>query len=193
MLHSSLQECKNIDTIQLNFLLTGHTYMPVDTVHAIIENRLKKTTVYAPSQWFTVFATARQEPAPFEVERLSYEDFYKWDNIGDKYFKGNLNGKISKIRIITFRKDKQSVKYKTSMNPTAASFDVDVQSKTKVSVVPCYRSQLPISKAKYDDLVKICTDNVIPNCFKQEFVNIPRATNVKDCLPESYIEDCDNN
>lgn len=37
--------------------------MPVDTVHAIIENRLKKITVYVPSQWFTVFATARQETA----------------------------------------------------------------------------------------------------------------------------------
>lgn len=63
MLHSSLQEYKNIDNIQINFLLTGHTYMPVDTVHAIIENRLKKITVYVPSQWFTVFATARQETA----------------------------------------------------------------------------------------------------------------------------------
>ncbi|CAG5054121.1 unnamed protein product [Parnassius apollo] len=193
MLHSSLQECKNIDTIQINFLLTGHTYMPVDTVHAIIENRLKNTTVYAPSQWFTVFATARQEPAPFEVERLSYEDFYRWDSISDKYYKGNLTGKISKIRIMTFRKDKQSVKYKTSMNPTAASFDIEVQSKTKVTLLPCYRSQLPISKAKYDDLVKLCVDKVIPNCFKHEFVNIPRATNVKGCLPESDIKDCDIN
>ncbi|CAH2106732.1 unnamed protein product [Euphydryas editha] len=193
MLHSSLEDCKNIDTIQINFLLTGHTYMPVDTVHAIIENRLKNTTVYAPSQWFTVFATARQEPAPFEVQRLSYEDFYRWDSISDKYYKGNLTGKISKIRIMTFRKDKQSVKYKTSMNPSAASFDVEVQSKTKISLLPCYRSQLPISKAKYDDLVKLCVDKVIPNCFKHEFVNIPRATNVKDCLPESDIEDCDIN
>ncbi|CAG4944553.1 unnamed protein product [Parnassius apollo] len=188
MLHSSLPECKNIDTIQIKFLFTGHTYMPVDTVHAIIENRLKNTTVYASSQWFTVFATARQEPAPFDVE-----DFYRWDSISDKYYKGNLTGKISKIRIMTFRKDKQSIKYKTSMNPTAASFDNEVHSKTKVSLLPCYRSQLPISKAKYIDLVKLCVDKVIPNCFKHEFVNIPRATNVKDCLTESDIEDCDIN
>ncbi|KAJ0172677.1 hypothetical protein K1T71_011816 [Dendrolimus kikuchii] len=174
MLHSSLQECKNIDTIQINFLLTGHTYMPVNTVH------------------FTVFATARQEPAPFAVERLNYEDFYRWDSVSDKYFKGNLTGKISKIRIMTFRKEKQSVKYKITMNPTSASFDVEVQSKTKVSLLPCYRSQLPISNAKYDDLVKLCVDKVILNCFKHEFVNISRATNVKDCLPESHIEDCDN-
>lgn len=190
MLHSSLQECKNINTIQINFLLTGHTYMPVDSVHAIIENKLKNTTVYAPSQWFTVFATARQNPSPFAVERLSYEDFYRWDSISDKYFKGNLTGKISKVRVMTFKKDKQVVKYKTSMNAIAPSFDIEVQSKTKVSsLLPCYRSQLPIAKAKYDDLVKLCTDKVIPNCFKHEFVNIPRATNVKDCLPESDVED----
>lgn len=56
MLHSSLQEYENINTIKINFLLTGHTYIPADTVHAVIEYRLKNTIVYAPSQWFTIFA-----------------------------------------------------------------------------------------------------------------------------------------
>jgi hypothetical protein len=36
MIHCTLQECKNLNTVQLNFLLTGHTYMPVDSVHAVI-------------------------------------------------------------------------------------------------------------------------------------------------------------
>lgn len=76
---------------------------------------------------------------------------------------------------MTFKKYKQSVKYKTSMNASALSFDVEVQPKIKLSLTSCYRSQLPISKAKYDDLLKLCTDKVIPNCLKQKFLSIPRA------------------
>lgn len=194
MLHTTLQECENLQTLQINFLLTGHTYMPVDSAHAMIENALKKTTIHAPSQWFTVFSTARQDPSPFEVERLMFNEFHRWDSNGDKYFKGNLTGKISKVRIMTFKKDKpHSASYKTSMNAAAKSFEVDIQSKAKVALLPCYRSLLPISKAKYDDLKKLCTDKVIPSCFHQEFINIPRETNGKDVLPDSDVEDPDFN
>lgn len=191
MIHQTLQECDNIETIQLNFLLTGHTYMPVDSSHAVIENHLKHTTVYAPSQWFTIFLTARKNPSPFNVERMCYEQFKKWDNIGDKYFKGNLTGKISKVRIATFKRGKQFVSIKTSMNAAAKSFNVEVQPKTRVPLMSCYKSLLPISKKKYDDLHKLCVDHIIPDCFHHEYKNIPRDVNVKDVLPESDIEDPD--
>lgn len=90
MLHSTLQQCENLETIQINYLFTGHTYMPVDSVHAVIKNNLKRKIIYAPSQWYTVFTTARNDPSPYEVERLTYENFYRWDSVADKYFKGNL-------------------------------------------------------------------------------------------------------
>jgi hypothetical protein len=102
MLHTTLQTCVNIQTIQLNFLLTGHTYMPVDSVHAVIKKNLKNTIIYAPSQWYTIFTTARQDPEPYNVELLQFTDFNKWDTVSEKYFKGNLIGKISKMRIVTF-------------------------------------------------------------------------------------------
>lgn len=78
--------------------------MPVDSVHAVIERSLKKIIIYAPSQWFTVFTTARKDSFPYEVEELTFEDFCRWDCIAEKYFKGNLPGKISKIKIATIKK-----------------------------------------------------------------------------------------
>lgn len=44
-------ELKCITEIKLTFLLPGHTYMPVDSIHATIERFIKRTTVWAPSEW----------------------------------------------------------------------------------------------------------------------------------------------
>lgn len=109
MLHTTLQTCNNIKTIQMNFLLTGHTYMPVDSNHAVIERNLKNTIIYAPSQWYTVFTIARQDPKPYNVEFMQFKDFSRWDSISEKYFKGNITGKISKMRVVTFQKKKDNV------------------------------------------------------------------------------------
>ncbi|CAG4983780.1 unnamed protein product [Parnassius apollo] len=185
MIHSTLQECNNLQTIQINYLLTGHTYMPVDSVHAVIErDNLKKTIIHAPSQWYTVFATARKEPFPYEVEAMTFESFNRWDVVGDKYFKGNLEFGV------TVKKNKPSmISIKDSMNVNAKSYNVEVQSKTKGPLMPCYRSRLPIAEAKYNDLMKLCKDKVIPAPFHHEYSIIPKATNAKDTLPESDIED----
>lgn len=73
------------------------------------------------------------------MDRLNFDDFYKWDSISDKYFKGNLTGKIS---VMTFKKDKNA-KYKVSMNSEAKTYDVEVQTKAKLDtlVVPRYLRQ----------------------------------------------------
>ncbi|CAH1183305.1 unnamed protein product [Ceutorhynchus assimilis] len=190
MIHATLQNCKFIETIQINFLLTGHTYMPVDSVHAIIERNTKHSIIWAPSQWFTVFTTARQDPRPYNVEYLSFKDFNKYDVFGEKYFKGNLTGKISKIRICTFKKkDSHKIKIKNSMDDKAPSFDIEVQTRVKGVLTSCYKTPLAISKQKYEDLHKLCKNNVIPPIFHHEYVNLPTGTHLKDTLPDTDIED----
>ncbi|CAG9791684.1 unnamed protein product [Diatraea saccharalis] len=84
--------------------VSSHTSMPVDSVHAVIERSVKNSIIYAPSQWATVFQLARKNPKPNNVEIMSHQDFKSWDSISEKYFKNNLVGKISKNRIVTFKK-----------------------------------------------------------------------------------------
>ncbi|XP_045506089.1 uncharacterized protein LOC123702390 isoform X2 [Colias croceus] len=96
-IHICLQKCKNITSIQMNYLLPGHTYMPVDSMHSVIEKSVTNTIVWAPSQWPTVFNLARKNPKPYHVNVLTFKDFCGWDIVADKYFKGNLTGKISKV------------------------------------------------------------------------------------------------
>lgn len=48
--HIALQSCEFIETIQMNFLIPGHTSMPIDSVHAIIERSVEHSIIYAPLQ-----------------------------------------------------------------------------------------------------------------------------------------------
>lgn len=190
MLHETVQRCKNIESVQINFLLTGHTYMTVDSAHATIENQVKNTTIWAPSQWYTIFQTARKNPKPFDVEKLNHTDFKRWDLLADKYFVGNLVGKISKIRVATFKKNRTSATVKYSMDPEAPVFRIEIASKTKLLDLPdCYPKVLPISELKHKDLMKLCTDKVIPQQFQAEYLSLTFSKKTKDCLAESDIED----
>ncbi|CAH2103934.1 unnamed protein product [Euphydryas editha] len=98
--HNALLQAKNLESIQLNYLLPGHTEMTVDSIHSTIEQAVRNTIIWAPSQWATVAQLARKEPN---------DDFLNYEDISDKYFKDNLSGKISKIRIATFKKSSPNI------------------------------------------------------------------------------------
>ncbi|KAL4702703.1 hypothetical protein ACJJTC_011568 [Scirpophaga incertulas] len=85
----------------------------------------------AARQWATVCALARKVPKPYEVEVLSHGDFDGWDAISERYFKGNLSGKINRIRSATFKK-----------NHTEAETEF-IEVLGKIEIMP-YKSKLPI-------------------------------------------------
>ncbi|KAL0829559.1 hypothetical protein ABMA28_003070 [Loxostege sticticalis] len=152
--------------------------------------RFENTTIWAPSQWYTVFQTARKNPKPFDVEKLNHTDFKRWDLLADKYFVGNFVGNICKIRVATFKKNRTSATVKYSMDPEAPVFRIEIASKTKLLDLPdCYPKVLPISELKHKDLMKLCTDKVIPQQFQAEYLNLTFSKKIKDCLAESDIED----
>ncbi|KAI8430308.1 hypothetical protein MSG28_000618 [Choristoneura fumiferana] len=72
-LHYALQKCTNILTVQINYPLPGHTMMPVDSMHAVIENSIT-ATVWAPSQWATLFQLARKKFRKFIKDTLMESD-----------------------------------------------------------------------------------------------------------------------
>ncbi|CAG9782705.1 unnamed protein product [Diatraea saccharalis] len=185
-----LNLCKNIMTIQINYLLPGHTFMPVDSMHSVIEKSVTNTIIWAPSQWPTVCSLARKAPKPYEVEVLCYKDFEGWDTVSEKYFKGNLTGKISKIRIATFKKNnltRMEVKY--SMCDKAKSEYIDIIGKIDLMPKKIYKTRLPISKKKYNDLEKLCKNRTIPAMYIPEYESLPQAANIQDCLPDTDVED----
>ncbi|XP_045504904.1 uncharacterized protein LOC123701458 [Colias croceus] len=165
--------------------------MPVDSMHSVIEKSVTNTIVWAPSQWPTVFNLARKNPKPYHVNVLTFKDFCGWDIVADKYFKGNLTGKISKVRTATFKKaepQKMTVKY--TMATDEAKENIEIINKNKnLQPKNIYKSRLPISKKKYEDLWKLCTTKIIPENYHQEYANFPNAMNIQDSLQETDVED----
>lgn len=148
-IHYCLQVCENLNTVQINYLLPGHTYMPVDSMHSVIEKSVSHNIIWAPSQWATVFSLARKNPKPYDIEVLTHTDFEGWDSVADKYFKGNLVGKISKVRIATFKKSTLSkIFLKYSMNTEAKTEEIEVCKTKELGPQKIYKAALPISKKK---------------------------------------------
>ncbi|CAH1163448.1 unnamed protein product [Phaedon cochleariae] len=88
MIKYTLDKCKHLNSIEVNYLIPGHTYMPVDSVHATIERSLKGRIIYAPSEWPTVIKFSRKDEKlkPFEAIALQHSDFMDWKPVQKKYF-----------------------------------------------------------------------------------------------------------
>lgn len=83
MLFYFLHQSRKIKRIKIVFLLPGHTYMPVDSIHATIERFIKRRTVWAPSEWETIIGNARTNPSNLETIKLHFEDFLDWKSISN--------------------------------------------------------------------------------------------------------------
>ena len=98
----------NIQTIQINYLLPGHTYMPVDSMHAIIEREIKKLIVWGPSQWPSFMESARKRPHAYRVNVIGHQDFFNFNDFAESVFTPatlkNKNLHFKKIGICTFQK-----------------------------------------------------------------------------------------
>lgn len=48
-----------------------------------------------------------------------------------------------------------------------------------------YTDKLPLNTSKYKDLTNLCRKNVIPECYHQEYLNLPYKSAIQDNLPET--------
>ncbi|CAG0900691.1 unnamed protein product [Cyprideis torosa] len=190
----TLQTCKTVEKISMNYLLKGHTYMPCDSMHAVIENSLKKQMVYAPSQWTTIIRIARHTPFPYEVKTLTWRDWRNWAPLGQRTLK---TLKLKQVSRIEMERGDQLI-------TVEQNFDPDTRQRVRVSscrgpgrgLMPqtppqAYSGPIQISAEKKRDLLKLVQNGTIPDDFKDEYERIPAAPTVPDVLVESDIDDPD--
>jgi len=65
-------------------------------------------------------------------------------------------------------------------------FDIMKQRKSRSKQVlkPAYKHQLPISSAKYNDLMNMMKEKIIPSQYKDFYGSLPVDKSVSDCIPE---------
>lgn len=167
MLRYVLHQPHNLEVIQINYLIPGHTFMPVDSMHASIEGAVKKTTIWAPSLWPTVIEMARRSPAPYNVSVLQGKEFISFDSILDQSFKKDKKLQISKVCIATFKKSNPNIMFiKHSMLPNTDATEISLgilnDAEPKVYLYP---AKLPITLQKYNNLKKLVDKGIIPKAY----------------------------
>lgn len=164
--------------------------MPVDSMHATIDNNVKKSTVWVPSQWPTIIELSRKNPGPYTVNVLNGKDFFGFEDVVDNVFMKNQKLQISKISSVTFRKNApEKMIVKRSILPTAEPIEVQLLPFKGVKPLSnLYPLMLLICKQKYADLKKLVEKGVIPQRFAQEYLGLKSSAKVRDCLLDTDEE-----
>lgn len=189
-----------------NYFEVGHSQSEGDAMHALIERRKKNQIIYVPEQWISLIRCAKTTGDPYVVTELDQNlilDFksllkkktnWDWDSTGQKVFWS----KIKHIKIdnenpdlLYFQYDYLSDQYLSlnlAMKPTTrvtrtkrAKETIECeQPDDGGSISTLYKKLLPISTAKYKDLISLCNCNAIPNIYHNFYLNLPHSTQLAD-------------
>ncbi|CAG4946951.1 unnamed protein product [Parnassius apollo] len=179
-----------VERLTINFLIPGHTMMPVDSVHATIEGFIQKRTIYAPSEWQTLIGNARTNPKKYETILLKNNEIKDWNSYATAFLPNKIKIQTSKLRNARFEKgDKFYLKYDYDGPEQAIDVSLILRSRQNQQAIrepkTAYTEKLPISKAKYEDLKKMCEKGIIPEFYTKEYLDLPCDRNIRDALPET--------
>jgi len=178
----------------LCILERGHTYTEVDSMHSSIEFVKKNVSVYSPHEWENIFRSARMK-RPHEVIPLHYSDFLDLKQMCHSLLRESAASKIRwmSVKCLKFDKEKPGmIEVRYSHEGDYESINVFGRSRAPAyNATQAYKSQLPISVAKYNDLQKLCTKGIIPRELHSWYAGLPTSVSVVDTTPEPAIEDSD--
>ena len=165
--------------------------MEVDSMHAAIESARRNVQIYVPSEWLIVLRMARRRPKPYivrEVTRNDIKDLHKLAGFFKIGYKCNSGLPVSwhKIKCIRFRrsqtteievKEEYDEEYRAvpiikGRRTRKRSSEGDALNIEPSMLAEAYLSALPVSKAKKDDLLKLCTSGAIPSHYHTFYDNL---------------------
>lgn len=164
---------KNVK-IEQKYLCKGHTQMEVDSVHSLIEKKIKNKTIYLPSDLMRLTIEARSRPSPLQVKELSF-DFTK--NYGLKHLlvyesirpgKKPGNPTVTDVKAIKYFKGKVDVKTDFSEDYKPLPQRVRRELQPLMSFPQLFNSPLKITNRKWHDL-----QSVIPQDCHAFYDNLP--------------------
>lgn len=170
-----LTQCKVINHV---YYEPGHTQMEGDSMHSCIERSVKNVQVNVPSG-----QVARKNPSPYKIMNMTHTSFIDWTSLADGN-KDTARYQTTEGDVVEWRKIK-CFKYEKN-HPDLIQFkynyDDDNFKKIKVNksmrhqnpnLPKAYTSKLPITWAKYKDLLDLCETRVIPVSHHEFYKNLP--------------------
>lgn len=132
----AVQTIDNLDTIDLKFMESGHSYLDADSMHARIEECRHHKRIYTTREYGLIMQSARLKPTPYCVNHMEFDDFYDWKSYSNKTCPNvkiilNSSGDDTKvqwlkIKWLRFEKSKPNiVQFKYDLHaPIFLEFDV---------------------------------------------------------------------
>lgn len=156
LLHFSL--AKNV-TVYQKYLEVGHTQMEVDSMHSMIEKKIKKQEHFVPADYVRAIREARINPRPYVVVSLTYRDFTSYS---DGYYRsirpGSKKGDpcVTDLRCLQFKTDGH-IMYKLNFHDDFQELPRRPRPVKDVynSLKPLYSKPLAIQERKFKDLQEL--------------------------------------
>lgn len=172
---------KNI-TITQKYLEKGHTQMEVDSVHSVIERKLKNCEIFLPSQYATLTKQARKKPSPYRVIQPAHTFFKDYGikeyQIYDSIRPGRTTGDdcVVDLRVLQYSPD-GTIQYKNHFKDDLSPLPRRPRNiLTLLDSVPLlFPSRVPIQESKYQHLQQL--KDVIPGDCHQFYDNLPYKKN----------------
>lgn len=202
---TAVQEIPHLQSIDLKFLVVGHSEMECDSMHSAISTELKRVgKANWPADWKTIARCARRKgDKPYLVHDVTHPQILDWKTYSD--------------RTLIFRKEDETRKLVSwqkmcwlnfaKCTPFIINFKEDFDGefrrlncnrKTRTSSVtstlkPLYLSQLPLKKEKYDDLMSLFKMNppALPTEYKPFFENLPFQGEKRKTAQEKEFSESD--
>ncbi|KAK3913144.1 putative 2-phosphosulfolactate phosphatase [Frankliniella fusca] len=157
------------------YLEVGHTHVEVDSVHATIENSVKNTDIFVPSQWYTAMRLAKKKPPPYVVKEMTQNEIFdfrplasyqSWEKLKTSQFK----------EIFICGSEPGIIKYKTEYDQEFTT--VNIMKKTPgrpanwktIPLKKRHTAKIPLRPNELADLQALCRSGAIPSAYHKYYL-----------------------
>ena len=129
-----------MDTIDVKYMESGHTYLECDAVHSQVEHKKKKKRIYSPSEMRVIVEGARENPCPYHVKMMNFSQFKDLKRLASscvvnaKRAIDHTDVNYLRIKWLRFERGNLNVLFKYDYNDAFSAFNFNEKPPRKPSV-----------------------------------------------------------
>lgn len=166
-----------LQSIELRFFFSGHSKNDCNRCFETIESKVKASqNLFTPDDWVQLISSAKEAKANFNVDKMSRNDFMSVEKIMSQTIVGEIDWSDVKA-IILSRSEPLNIHLKYFSRNTEEIIPLYKET-TGHFLAYKYSEDIPITKAKHDDLLKTLKYVPAEKCAYYE--NIQHDDNLKE-------------
>lgn len=169
---------KNDIIIEQKFLEKGHSQMECDSVHAMIEKKLKNRFIHLPSDYINVTREARRNPFPLDTYYATHDFFKDYSQVSTWSYNSIRPGKktneptVTDLRYLQYNPIEKKILYKINFDEELKALPVrQVKYPKIIDYPPLHKERLKIPLKKWKNLQELKC--VLPADCIEFYNNLP--------------------